>query len=79
MHPYELLGAELYFPTQKDILQSNTFSALISAKASSEFRVEFRDNRKVTAKYVSGIKGTKSINKLSKAGRVSSQVIDAKQ
>ena len=30
VYPYDLLRAELYFPAQKDILQSNTFSALIS-------------------------------------------------
>ena len=57
LYPYDLLRAELYFSTRKYILQSNTFSALISVKASSEFRVEFRDKRKATAKYVSDIKG----------------------
>ena len=57
VYPYDLLRAELYFPTRKDILQSSTFYALISVKASSEFRVEFRDERKATSKYVSDIKG----------------------
>ena len=41
LYPYDLLRNELYLPTRKEILQSNTFSALISVEASSEFRVEF--------------------------------------
>ena len=48
LYPYYLLRAELYFPKKKEILQSDTFSALISVEASSEFRVEFRDKRKAT-------------------------------
>ena len=34
---YEFLCAVLYFPTQKDVLQSKTFSAFISVKALSRF------------------------------------------
>ena len=33
VYSYDLLRAELYFPMRKDILQSNTFSALISVEA----------------------------------------------
>ena len=43
----------------------------------SEFRVEFRDERKATSKYVSDIKGEKSTDKVSKAERVASQGIDS--
>ena len=50
---------------------------MISVEASSEFRVEFRDKRKATSKYVSEIKGVKSTKKVSKAERVSSQGIDS--
>ena len=55
---------------RKYILQSNTFSVLVSVEASSEFRVELRDKRKVTSKYVSNIKGSKSMKKVSKSERV---------
>ena len=77
IYPYDLLRAELYFPMRKDILQSNKFSALISFKASSEFRVEFRDERTATAKYVSDIKGANSMKKVSKIERDSYWGIDA--
>ena len=43
----------------------------------SEFRVEFRDERKATSKYVSGIKGTNITDKLFKTERVAYQGIDA--
>ena len=43
VYPYDFLRAELYFPTRKDILQSDTFSALIFIETSSDFRVELRD------------------------------------
>ena len=72
-----MLRSGLYFPTRKDILQSNTFSALISVEALSEFRVEFRDERKVTSKYVHDINGSESMKKVSKVERVKSQGIDA--
>ena len=64
VYPYDLLHAELYFPKRKNILQYNTFFALISVKASSEFQVEFRYESKATAKYVSDIKGAKSTKKV---------------
>ena len=35
VYQYGFLRAELYFPTRKDILQSNTFSTLISVESSS--------------------------------------------
>ena len=67
VYPYDLLHAELYFPKRKNILQSNTFFALISVKASSEFQVEFRYESKATAKYVSDIKEYDSMKKVSQA------------
>ena len=66
VYQYDLLRAELCFPTRMDVLQSNKFSVLITVKASSEFRVKFRDDRKATAKYVSDIKVEKIVNKVSK-------------
>ena len=50
---------------------------MISVEAWSEFRVEFRDKRKATAKYLSDIKGEKSMKKISKAERVEYWGIDA--
>ena len=49
---------------QKDILQSDTFYALISIEASSKFRFEFRDEREATANYISDIKVAKSMKKV---------------
>ena len=72
-----LLRAELYFPTWKYILQSNTFSDLISVEVLYEFRVEFRYERKDTGRYVSDIKGSKSMNNVSKTERVAYRGIDA--
>ena len=77
VYPYDLLRSELYFPKLNDILQSNTFSALIYVDASYEFRDVFRDERKATEKYVSDIKGEKSMKKLSNAKRVAPRGIDA--
>ena len=37
VYPCDMLRDELYSPTQKDILQSNTFSALIFVEELSEF------------------------------------------
>ena len=71
-----MLRSELYFPKLNEILQSNTFSALIYVKESTEFRVEFRDKRKDTENYVSGIKGEKITKKVSKAEMVEYWGID---
>ena len=49
---------------------------MISVKASSEFRVEFRDERKATANYLSDIKGSNSMKKVSKAEIFASRGID---
>ena len=77
LYPYDLLRAELYFPTRKDIFQPNTFSALISVEASSEFLFELRDGRKAKSKYVSDIKGKESMKKASKLERFAYWVIGA--
>ena len=66
LYQYDLLRAELYLTAWKEIIEYNTFSSLISVKASSEFQVEFRYKRNATDKYVSYIKGANSINKVSK-------------
>ena len=78
VYPYDLSRAELYFPTRKDIIQSNTFSDLISVEASPGFQVEFSDERKATEEYVSYIKGATIMNKVSKTERVEYRCIDAR-
>ena len=77
LFPYDLLRAELYFPTRKDIIQSNKLSALISVESSSVFRVEFRDKKRGTSKFVSDIKWVKITNKVLNTERVASWGIDA--
>ena len=61
-----LLRSELFYPTRKDIFDTNSFCIELTCEAASIFRVEFRDERKATAKYVPSIGGEKSMNKVEK-------------
>ena len=48
--PWGLLRSELFYPTLKYIVDTNSFFIELTCKAASIFRVEFRDNRKAIAK-----------------------------
>ena len=51
--PWDLLRSELFYCTRKDIFDTNSFCIELTCEAESIFRVEFRDKRKATAKYLS--------------------------
>ena len=55
--PWDLLQSELFYPTRKDIVITNSFCIELTCEAASILRVEFRDERKATAKYLSFIGG----------------------
>ena len=56
----------VFYPTRKDIVGTNSFCIELTCKAASIFRVEFRDERKAAAKYLSSIGGEKSMKKVEK-------------
>ena len=62
--PWELFQSELFYPTHKDIVDTKLFCIELTCKAASIFRVEFREERKATDKYLSSIFGEKSMNKV---------------
>ena len=53
--PWDLLWSESFYPTRKDIVDTNSFCIEFTCEAASIFRVEFRDKGKATAKYLSSI------------------------
>ena len=63
--PWDLLRCDLMFPTRSDIVQSNLMTSEIGVHAAFVFREEFRDDSKATAKYLSAIRGAKSMKKVS--------------
>lgn len=75
--PWHLVREELFFPTRKDIIQSTEFSAVLAVEAAAVFRIEFRDARKATAKYLSDINGAKSMKNVTAAERLAGRGIDA--
>jgi len=77
--PFRLLKTELFCATQRDVLQSNSFSTLLAMQARVEFRVQFRDKRKAMAKYLKAIKGNKSMTRrmVSREESIAGSGIDA--
>ena len=67
----------IFYPTQKYIVDINSFCIELTREASSIFRVEFRDKHKATAKYLSSIGGEKSMKKVDKEEETSGKVIAA--
>ena len=61
--PCDLLQSELFYPTHKDIVDTNSFFIELTCKAASIFRVEFRDKRNATTKYLSSIVGIRAWRK----------------
>ena len=64
--PWDLLRSGFFYPTRKDIVDTNSCCIELTCKAASIFRVEFRDERKATAKYLSSIGGENSMTKVNK-------------
>ena len=75
--PWDLLKSELFYPTRKDVLQTNSFCPDLASEAACIFRIEFRDETKATAKYLSSIDGPKSMKKVSKAERLAGRGVAA--
>ena len=67
--PRYLLKSQLFYPTSKDIVDTNSFCSKLTCEAASIFRVEFRDKRKAAAKYLSEIGGEKSMKKVEKENK----------
>ena len=66
---WDLMRCDIMFPVCKDIVQLAEMTADMGVHFGVVIRHEFRDTGKATAKYVSVIKGAKSLNKLSRAER----------
>ena len=64
--PWNLFQSEFFYPNRKDIFDTNSFCIELTCEAESIFRVELRDERKATAKYLSSIVGENSMNKVEK-------------
>ena len=77
--PFHLLRNELFLSERIDIIQSNPCSTLLCIESACEFRVQFRDGTKATAKYLKAIKGKKSMarGKVKRAERMAGRGIDA--
>ena len=75
--PWYLLRSEFY-PTRKDIVDTNSFCIELTCEASSIFRVEFRDDRKAAAKYLSSIGGENSMKKVEKEEKTAGKGISAR-
>jgi hypothetical protein len=72
-----MVRTELFYPTRVDMIETNPFVPELASHAGAIFRVEFRDTRKATAKYLSDIGGTKSMKKITMAERRAGRGIDA--
>ena len=59
--PWDLLQSDFFNPTCKYIVGTSSFCIELICEATSIFRVEFRDERKVVAKYLSSFGGEKSM------------------
>ena len=55
----------MMFPTRRDIIQSNPMKVEVGVHAAIIFRQDLREDSKVTAKYCSAIRGSKSMKKVS--------------
>ena len=64
--PWDLLWYEFFYPTDKDIVDTNSFCIELTCEQASIFRVEFKDKRKVTNQYLSSIGGEKGMKKVEK-------------
>ena len=64
--PWDLLLSELFYPTRKYIVDTNSFCIDLTYEAAPTFRVDFRDEREATAKYFSSIGGVNSTKKVEK-------------
>lgn len=75
--PWAMLRSELFYPSRIDVLETNTVVPELGSEAAARFRVEFRDEKKATAKYLSAIGGEKSMKKVSMKERKAGRGIDA--
>ena len=75
--PWDSLRSELFYPTHKDIVDTNSFCIELTCKAASIFRVEFRDERKATAKYIASIGGEMSTKQEDKEEKMGGKEISA--
>ena len=62
--PWDLLKAQLFYPTRCDIVQSQDDCVELASEAAQVFRREFRDERKATHKYLSEVVGERSIGQI---------------
>ena len=67
--PFAELRSELFCPTRIDIKQTHNISCRLAEEAASIFLIEFRDERKATAGYLSSIQGMRSCAKISEEVR----------
>ena len=65
------------YPTRRDIVQASELSCELAVAAAVVFRKEFRDESKATAKYLSAIGGSVSMDQLSAEHLAAGQGIEA--
>ena len=71
------LVSELFYPTCRDVVQTDSACSELASVAASVFRIEFRDKRKATAAYLSDIKGARSMDKISDAEKLAGRGVAA--
>ena len=75
--PWDMLRDELFYPSRKDIIQSNMMSATLGVCGACRFQGEFRDTTKATKKYLGAVNGAKSTRRAPQVERLASQGVDA--
>ena len=63
--PFDVLRAELFYPTRSDICQTELLVRQLTEKAATAFLVEFRDESKATHTYLSSLGGKYSMATIS--------------
>ena len=67
--PYDLIRAAVFYPDRDDIRKTDDLCRELAVTAASAFLIEFRDESKATAQYLSSIGGENSLAVLSESKR----------
>eukprot|EP00956_Cyclotella_meneghiniana_P011123 scaffold15566_cov34-Cyclotella_meneghiniana.AAC.1 len=67
--PYDLIRAAVFYPDRDDIRKTDDLCRELAVTAASAFLIEFRDERKATAQYLSSIGGENSLAVISESKR----------
>ena len=67
--PYDLIRAAVFYPDRDDIRKTDDLCRELAVTAASAFLIEFRDESKATAQYLSSIGGENSLAVISESKR----------